>query len=59
MLYARVGKAYCPKHDVVIESQTIKQMADTIDQYADGDRLMSQELLKERKELLKIILRTY
>ena len=40
LLYARVGKAYCPKHDVVIESQTIKQMADTIDQYADGDRLM-------------------
>ena len=38
LLYARVGKAYCPKHDVVIESQTIKQMADTIDQYADGDR---------------------
>ena len=36
LLYARVGKACCPKHDVVIESQTIKQMADTIDQYADG-----------------------
>ena len=40
LLYARVGKAYCPHHDVVIESQTIKQMADTIDQYDDGDRLM-------------------
>ena len=40
LLYARVGKAYCPKHDVVIESQTIKQMADIIDKYDDGDRLM-------------------
>lgn len=40
LLYARVGKAYCPHHGVVIESQTIKQMADTIDQYDDGDRLM-------------------
>lgn len=40
LLYARVGKAYCPNHDVVIESQTIKQMADTIDKYDDGDRLM-------------------
>ena len=60
LLYARVGKAYCPKHDVVIESQTIKQMADTIDQYADGDRLMVvARVVKERKELLKIILRTY
>lgn len=40
LLYARIGKAYCPHHGVVIESQTIKQMADTIDQYDDGDRLM-------------------
>ena len=50
MLYARVGKAYCPKHDVVIESQTIKQMADTIDQYADGDRLMVVARVVKRKK---------
>ena len=31
LLYARIGKAYCPEHGIVIESQTIKQMADTID----------------------------
>lgn len=48
--YARVGKAYCPKHDVVIESQTIKQMADTIDQYADGDRLMVVARVVKRKK---------
>lgn len=50
LLYARVGKAYCPKHDVVIESQTIKQMADTIDQYADGDRLMVVARVAKRKK---------
>ena len=50
LLYARVGKAYCPTHDVVIESQTIKQMADTIDQYADGDRLMVVARVVKRKK---------
>lgn len=50
LLYVRVGKAYCPKHDVVIESQTIKQMADTIDQYADGDRLMVVARVVKRKK---------
>lgn len=50
LLYARVGKAYCPKHDVVIESQTVKQMADTIDQYADGDRLMVVARVVKRKK---------
>lgn len=50
LLYTRVGKAYCPKHDVVIESQTIKQMADTIDQYADGDRLMVVARVVKRKK---------
>ena len=50
LLYARVGKAYCPKHDVVIESQTIKQMSDTIDQYADGDRLMVVARVVKRKK---------
>ena len=39
-----------PKHDVVIESQTIKQMADTIDQYADGDRLMVVARVVKRKK---------
>lgn len=50
LLYARVGKAYCPKHDVVIESQTIKQMADTIDKYADGNRLMVVARVVKRKK---------
>lgn len=46
----RVGKAYCPKHDIVIESQTIKQMADTIDRYDDGDRLMVLARVVKRKK---------
>ncbi|MFV0392922.1 MAG: excinuclease ABC subunit UvrA [Coprobacillaceae bacterium] len=39
LLYARVGKAYCPEHGTIIESQTVKQMADTIDKYEEGVRL--------------------
>ena len=50
LLYARIGKAYCPTHDVVIESQTIKQMADTIDRYDDGDRLMVVARVVKRKK---------
>lgn len=39
LLYARVGHAYCPEHHVLIESQTIKQMVDTIDTYEDRTKL--------------------
>lgn len=30
LLYARVGKPYCPNHDIEIESQTVQQMTDRI-----------------------------
>lgn len=30
LLYARIGKAYCPTHNVVIESQTVGQICDKI-----------------------------
>ncbi|MBX5319306.1 MULTISPECIES: excinuclease ABC subunit UvrA [Staphylococcus] len=30
LLYARVGKPYCPYHDIEIESQTVQQMVDRI-----------------------------
>ena len=39
LLYARIGHAYCPTHGVLIESQTIKQMVDTIDHYEEGTKL--------------------
>jgi len=39
LLYARVGHAYCPNHNIRIEAQTIKQMQGVVDTYDDGDRL--------------------
>ena len=30
MLYARIGKPYCPNHNIEIESQTVQQMVDRI-----------------------------
>ncbi len=39
LLYARIGEPYCPTHHIKIQSQTTKQMADTIEGYDDGDRL--------------------
>ena len=30
LLYARVGKPYCPHHGIEIESQTVQQMVDRI-----------------------------
>lgn len=39
LLYARIGVAYCPEHNIPIQSQTIKQMCDAIDLYEEGSRL--------------------
>lgn len=39
LLYARVGHAYCPNHGIRIEAQTLKQMADLVEKFDDGDRL--------------------
>ena len=54
LLYARIGKAYCPEHGIVIESQTIKQMADTIDKYPDGSKLqVLARVVKNQKGTFK------
>ncbi len=54
LLYARIGKAYCPEHNTVIESQTIKQMADIIDQYPDGSKLqVLARVVKNQKGTFK------
>ena len=54
LLYARIGKAYCPHHNIVIESQTTKQMADKVDQYPDGSRLqVLARLVKNQKGTYK------
>lgn len=39
LLYARIGHAYCPTHNVLIESQTIKQMCDIVDEFEDRTKL--------------------
>ncbi len=39
LLYARVGHPYCPTHNVLIESQTIKQMCDFVDTYEDRTKI--------------------
>ena len=40
LLYARVGKAYCPEHNVLISAQTITQMVDKIYEYEQGSRFI-------------------
>lgn len=57
LLYARVGKAYCPNHNTIIESQTIKQMGDTIDRYEDGSKLqVLARVVKNQKGTFKDLL---
>ncbi len=40
LLYARVGEPRCPKHDVVLEAQTVSQMVDHVLEMAEGTKLM-------------------
>lgn len=54
LLYARVGHAYCPNHNIVIESQTIKQMVDTIDKFEDRSKLqVIARIVKNKKGSFK------
>lgn len=40
LLYARIGKSYCPEHNVLIESQTITQMTNKILSYPEGSKVI-------------------
>ena len=40
LLYARIGEAYCPEHNVLIESQTVNQMTDKILSYDEGSKVI-------------------
>lgn len=40
LLYARIGKAYCPDHQIIISSQTINQMVDKIYEHKEGAKLI-------------------
>lgn len=39
LLYARVGRAFCPQHGIEIQSQTIEQMVDRVMEYPERTRL--------------------
>ncbi len=39
LLYARIGKAYCPTHNILITSQTVNQMCDKIFEYEEGSKI--------------------
>ena len=40
LLYARIGKAYCPEHHVQITSQTITQIVDKIFEHTENSKLI-------------------
>lgn len=40
LLYARIGKSYCPEHNVLIEAQTITQMTNKILSYPEGTKVI-------------------
>ena len=40
LLYARIGKAYCPTHHVLIEAQTIEQMCNRILDYPVDSKIV-------------------
>ena len=39
LLFARIGKAYCPKHGIEITSQTIEQMVDRLMEYPERTKI--------------------
>lgn len=50
LLYARVGRVYCPEHGIEISSQTIKQMIARINKLKDGSKLnIIGPIIKDRK----------
>ena len=40
LLFARVGEPRCPKHDVVLEAQTVSQMVDHVLELEEGSKMM-------------------
>src|SRR5699024_11975768 len=39
LLYARVGKPFCPNHGIEIESQTVLQMIDQVIQFEERSKI--------------------
>lgn len=40
LLYARIGRAYCPKHNIEITAQTVDQITDKIFEYPEDSRII-------------------
>jgi excinuclease ABC subunit A len=50
LLFARVGEAYCPKHGICLQAQTISQMVEQVLSLPEGTPLMLlAPLVKQRK----------
>ncbi len=50
LLYARVGEARCPTHDLPLQAQTVSEMVDTILAFPEGTKLMLlAPIVRERK----------
>ncbi|MCP3679782.1 MAG: excinuclease ABC subunit UvrA [Gammaproteobacteria bacterium] len=50
LLFARVGQPRCPKHDTVLEAQTISQMVDTVLALPNGTKVMLlAPIVRQRK----------
>ena len=55
LLYARVGKPYCPYHGIEIESQTVQQMVDRILELEERTKIhYLLQLYHIEKEVMKI-----
>ena len=50
LLFARVGQARCPEHDVLLEAQTVSQMVDQVLALPEGSKLLLlAPVIRERK----------
>ena len=50
LLFARVGQARCPEHDVPLEAQTVSQMVDQVLALPEGSKLLLlAPVIRERK----------
>ncbi|RXT04020.1 excinuclease ABC subunit UvrA [Ammoniphilus sp. CFH 90114] len=57
LLFARIGKAYCPNHDIEISAQTVEQMVDRITEYPERTKMqILAPLIEGRKgEHVKVL----
>ncbi|MDY4788143.1 MAG: excinuclease ABC subunit UvrA [Bacilli bacterium] len=62
LLYARIGTPFCPKHNIPIEAQTIKQMVDRIFEFEVGSKMqilspIARQKKGSHKDLLENLLK--